>query len=156
MTTVDVPEHEIVIATTEEEIQQCYQVRIDVFHHEQHFPLDVEIDHYDSDPSVKHFLLRLTHSLASIGVIRGTKFLKDNDKYYTYKLSRLAVLKPYRQYKLGSELVHALHDWVRTDAKAAAVAAIDHQGQGQGTSPPPLYVRVIAHSQIPVKGFYEK
>lgn len=26
--------------------QQCYDVRIDVFHHEQGFPLDTEIDEY--------------------------------------------------------------------------------------------------------------
>ncbi|KAF9263722.1 hypothetical protein L218DRAFT_1077236 [Marasmius fiardii PR-910] len=152
------PEHQIVIATTEREIQQCLQVRIDVFHHEQGFPLEVEIDKYDSDPSVKHFLLRLMPSLAPIGVVRGTKSLNENDNTYTYKLSRLAILKPYRQYKLGRELINALHDWVRSDVKAATN---HHQGQGQkgqGTSSPPRqqYVRIIAHSQIPVKGFYSK
>ncbi|KAL0580063.1 hypothetical protein V5O48_001922 [Marasmius crinis-equi] len=151
---LSVPEYETVIATTEDEIQQCLQVRIDVFHHEQGFPLDTEIDQYDSDPTVKHFLLRLTPSLAPIGVIRGTKALKDGDTFHTYKLSRLAVLKTYRQYKLGRELVQALHNWIRIDAKAYHQTLID-----QGTPavpPPPHIVKVIAHSQIPVKGFYAK
>jgi hypothetical protein len=39
-----VPAHEIVIAQSEAEIQLCYNVRIDVFHHEQKFPLETEID----------------------------------------------------------------------------------------------------------------
>ncbi|KAL0067677.1 hypothetical protein AAF712_005392 [Marasmius tenuissimus] len=148
------PAHEVVIATTEEEIQQCLQVRIDVFHHEQGFPLDTEIDQYDSDPTVKHFLLRLTPSLVPIGVIRGTKTLKDGHSLHTYKLSRLAILKPYRQYKLGRKLVEALHDWIRFDAKAFHQTLID-QGT-YGGPPPPHFVKVIAHSQIPAKGFYEK
>lgn len=38
------PPHEIIVASEEAEIQQCYQLRIDVFVHEQGFPLDVEFD----------------------------------------------------------------------------------------------------------------
>ncbi len=45
MPTVDrVLDHEIIIATTKEHIQQCLDVRIQVFHHEQKFPLETEID----------------------------------------------------------------------------------------------------------------
>lgn len=32
-----------------------------------------------------------------------------------YKLTRLAILKDYRKYRLGRELVQALHDWVIED-----------------------------------------
>ena len=39
-----VPEYEIVRVETQELIQQCIDIRIDVFHHEQKFPLDTEVD----------------------------------------------------------------------------------------------------------------
>ncbi|KAF9077025.1 hypothetical protein BDP27DRAFT_1414152 [Rhodocollybia butyracea] len=132
------PPHEIIIASTEEEVQQCYQVRIDVFHHEQRFPLDTEIDYLD--PIATHFLLRLTPSLTPIGVIRGSRSPSTG----SYKLSRLAVLKEYRQYHFGRKLVEALHAWIKADAQ---------QSGGQTTSGS---VRVVCHSQIPVKGFYAK
>ena len=35
---------EVLLCTTTEQLQQAYQVRVDVFHHEQKFPLDTEID----------------------------------------------------------------------------------------------------------------
>ena len=44
------PSHEIVVVPDagepgrEELLQECFNVRIDVFHHEQKFPLETEID----------------------------------------------------------------------------------------------------------------
>ncbi|CDO73763.1 hypothetical protein BN946_scf185015.g91 [Trametes cinnabarina] len=119
----------------EELRQQCYDVRIDVFHREQGFPLDTEIDEYDEEAT--HILLRLVPSLKPVGTIRCVK-LKDY-----YKLSRLAVLKDYRKYRFGAALVQSLHDHVKADARASGLAASDA-------------AKVIAHSQIPVKGFYGK
>jgi predicted GNAT family N-acyltransferase len=58
-----------------------------------------------------------------------------------YKLSRLAVLKEYRQHRLGRELVLSLHDWVKG------------QAQQKGTLES---VEIVCHSQVPVKGFYAK
>ncbi|KAJ3981742.1 acyl-CoA N-acyltransferase [Lentinula detonsa] len=132
------PAHEIVIASTEAEIQQCYKIRIDVFTHEQGFPIETELDHLD--PIATHFLLRLTPSFTPVGVIRGSK---SSETGY-YKLSRLAVLKDYRQFKFGREFVEALHKWVQADAREADA------GQGIGSA------KVVCHSQIPVKGFYAK
>ncbi|KAI0751013.1 acyl-CoA N-acyltransferase [Daedaleopsis nitida] len=135
------PAHEIIVvpsvgqAGREELRQQCYDVRIDVFHHEQGFPLDTEID--DLDEEGTHILLRLVPSLRPVGTIRCTK-----TKEY-YKLSRLAVLKEFRQYRFGRALVLSLHDHVRADAKASGSRVSDT-------------VKVIAHSQIPVKEFYGK
>lgn len=85
-----------------------------------------------------HFLLRLTPSLTPIGTIRGFKY---PGKDY-YKLTRLAVLKDYRKYRFGRELVEKLHDWVREDAL--------RQSNTAGL------VDIISHSQIPVKAFYAK
>lgn len=79
----------------------------------------------------------MAHTLTPIGTIRCHR-VKGADYY---KLSRLVVLKQYRKYRLGGALVLALHDWVVQDAKESGL---------------PNPIRVVAHSQIPVKGFYAK
>ena len=154
------PPHEIIVVpdvgqpSRDELRQQCYDVRIDVFVHEQKFSLDEEIDRCapmtkqtrnnlanahsrlsSLDPNATHFLLRLLPSLKPVGTIRCTK----HNGYY--KLSRLAVLKDYRQYRFGRELVQAFLDHVKRDAKRSGL-------------PDPVTIK--CHSQIPVKGFYAK
>jgi len=113
---------------------QCYAVRIAVFVDEQKFPLNVEID--DLDEHATHFLLRLLPAQTPVGTIRCTY---NAQKGY-YKLSRLAVLKDYRQHKFGGALVLALHAFVREDAAR----------RGRDSA------KIISHSQLPVKGFYAK
>ncbi|KAI9000807.1 acyl-CoA N-acyltransferase [Trametes punicea] len=136
-----VPAYEIITVPAvgqpgrEELRQQCFDVRIDVFHHEQGFPLDTEIDDYDAEAT--HILLRLVPSLKPVGTIRCVKLEGF------YKLSRLAVLKDYRKHRFGRALVQSLHDHVKADARASGLAGSDT-------------VKVIAHSQIPVKEFYGK
>ncbi|KAH9049660.1 acyl-CoA N-acyltransferase [Lactarius hengduanensis] len=138
---------------------QCYNVRIDVFHREQGFPLDIEIDEFclfhsilavkgfsayfrsfsslrRLDETAEHFLLRLLPSLRPIGTIRASR--TSNTDYY--KLNRLAVLNDYRKLHFGRELVLALHDWVATDALS----------RGETSA------KVVAHSQIPAIAFYAK
>ncbi|KAI0775338.1 acyl-CoA N-acyltransferase [Irpex lacteus] len=112
--------------------EQCFDVRLDVFHHEQGFPADTEKD--DLEDVGTHFLLRLTPSLKPVGTIRATK-----GKGY-YKLSRLAVLKDYRQFRFGRELVQALEYWVRADAKKNGLSV----------------AKIHSHSQLYVKPFYAK
>ncbi|KAH9045281.1 acyl-CoA N-acyltransferase, partial [Lactarius pseudohatsudake] len=134
----------------------CYDVRIDVFHREQGFPLDTEIDKFclfhsilavsayfrsfsslrRLDETAEHFLLRLLPSLRPIGTIRASR--TSNSDYY--KLGRLAVLNDYRKLHFGRELVLALHDWVATDALS----------RGETSA------KVVAHSQIPAIAFYAK
>ncbi|KAG6817876.1 hypothetical protein H0H87_001708 [Tephrocybe sp. NHM501043] len=128
------PAHEIVIARSEADIQHCYDVRIAVFHHEQKFPLETEIDEFD--PTATHFLLRLTPSATPVGTIRA---YRAPGGYY--KLSRLAVLKAYRGFRFGHELVLALHGWVKAHALGAGSTE---------------WAEIVSHSQIPVKGFYTK
>lgn len=88
------------------------------------------------DETATHILLRLTPSLRPIGTIRASK----GSSYY--KLSRLAVLRDYRKYRLGRELVLALHEWVKQDAARAGITS--------GA------VKIRCHSQIYIKGFYAK
>ncbi|TFK68186.1 hypothetical protein BDN72DRAFT_842096 [Pluteus cervinus] len=90
-----------------------------------------------------HFLLRLVPSLTPVGTIRGYKV---PDTTY-YKLTRLAVLKPYRRFRFGSVLVSVFHDWVQEDAriqlgqgKSSLTAStstnrdVSHGGQHHGES----------------------
>ncbi|KIY69708.1 acyl-CoA N-acyltransferase [Cylindrobasidium torrendii FP15055 ss-10] len=135
----EVPPHEVVLVTTPQDIELCMNIRIDVFHHEQGFPLDVERDEYDDIPTTAHFLLRSTNSPSTpMGTIRA---VKPAGKDY-YKLTRLALLKNYRQFKLGRTLVNSLHEWVKQDAATK--------------SPGASTVTVVCHSQLYVKGFYAR
>ncbi|KAI0005135.1 acyl-CoA N-acyltransferase [Russula compacta] len=157
------PGHEIILVPSvgqsgrEQLRQQCYDIRIDVFHREQGFPLDAEIDElclillcpprpsllfggWSKDETADHFLLRLLPSLQPIGTIRASRAQPSFDGVPYYKLSRLAVLKDYRKYHFGRELVLALHDWV----------VIDAQSRGEHSA------KVVCHSQILVKAFYAR
>jgi len=116
--------------------EQCYGVRIDVFHREQGFPLDAEID--ELDEIAEHFLLRLLPSLEPIGTVRTWRASSGGVPFY--KLSRLAVLKPYRNHHFGRELVVALHKWAATDCQSCGEQS----------------AKVVCHSQLPVKAFYAK
>ncbi|KAI0638394.1 acyl-CoA N-acyltransferase [Trametes polyzona] len=123
----------------EELRQQCYDVRVEVFHREQGFPLDTEFDEYDDEAT--HILLRVLPSHTPVGTIRCVKL-----KGY-YKLTRLAVLKDYRQFRFGRVLVESLHAHVRAEARASLLG----EPAAAGST-----VKVVAHSQLPVKAFYGK
>jgi len=116
--------------------QECYDIRINVFHLEQGYPFDAEID--ELDETAEHFLLRLLPSLQPIGTIRASRASCGGVPYY--KLSRLAVLKDFRTHHFGRELVLALHKWAATDALS----------RGEHSA------KVVCHSQIPVRAFYAK
>ncbi|TFY62496.1 hypothetical protein EVG20_g6685 [Dentipellis fragilis] len=92
----------------------------------------------DESDAAKLFLLRLTPSLEPIGTIRA--FKAPNEAYY--KLSCAAVLKDYRQYHFGRELVLAAHEWVKGAARA------DNDGIA--------LVDLVIYSQASAKGFYAK
>ncbi|KAG8760834.1 hypothetical protein FRC12_009494 [Ceratobasidium sp. 428] len=93
------PAAEIVVAVDEAQVQQCIQIRIDVFHHEQKFPLDTEIDEYDEPGRATHFLLRSVPDHRLMGTVRVVK------KPSEYKLSRLCIHKEYRGMHFGEDLV---------------------------------------------------
>jgi ribosomal protein S18 acetylase RimI-like enzyme len=58
-------------------------------------------------------------SLEPIGTIRAYKVDLAGNSYY--KLSRLVVLKEYRHYGFGGNLVLALHNWVKDDARQSGM-----------------------------------
>ncbi|KAL6305793.1 hypothetical protein BKA93DRAFT_824597 [Sparassis latifolia] len=101
--------------------QQRYHVRIAVFHHEQHFPPEAEIE-----------------DLTPVGTIRCSS---DDVRGY-YKLDALAVLQGYRQFHFGRALVLALHDCVRRGlarrGRASATVKAHSQIHATLTESPPL------------------
>ncbi|KAG8953672.1 hypothetical protein FRC04_001876 [Tulasnella sp. 424] len=123
------PEHEVILveSSDKELTQQCIDVRIRVFTDEQGFPLETEIDEYDKGDASVHFLLRLLPSLEPIGCIRLVKAKG--------KIGRLCVLKEYRKYGFGRDLMNKCHELAATKL---------------GTREFQL------HSQIPVIPFYAK
>lgn len=197
MATGDPPPHEIIIVPDvgqpgrEELRDQCYALRITVFHHEQKFPLETEIDecvpssifpaltiyvrssNSRLDEIATHILLRLVPSHEPIGTIRCTKNTSAPDpRDHYYKLSRLVVLKQYRQHRLGAVLVRALHEYVRQDASKSlrsesvvsatvtnksSTSRPDCHAQEQEQGPQErTHVRVVCHSQLYAKGFYAR
>ena len=159
------PDHAIILVPPvgqfgrEQLLQECYDIRINVFHHEQGYSPDVVIDKLRLpspftplssrfllnfplprrlDETAEQFLLRLLPSLQPIGTVRVSRASSGGAPYY--KLGRLAVLKEFRKHNFGGELVLALHKWV----------AADSQSRGEHSA------KVICHSQTPVKAFYVK
>ncbi|KAJ1308863.1 hypothetical protein OPQ81_004551 [Rhizoctonia solani] len=93
------PNAEIVVAEDDKQIQQCINIRIEVFHHEQKFPLDTEIDEYDEPGRAVHFLLRSVPDHQPMGTLRMIQ------KPQEYKLGRLCLLKEYRGLRFGEDLL---------------------------------------------------
>ncbi|KAI0796944.1 acyl-CoA N-acyltransferase [Abortiporus biennis] len=124
--------HKDVTKQWEELRQQCFDLRIEVFHHEQGFPLETEVDGLEDIAT--HFLLRLRPSSKPIGTVRCTK----EDGYC--RLRSLVILKDYRKYKFGRDLVEAVHEFAKEEARKSGLSVIE----------------IHSHSQIPVRGFYAK
>lgn len=89
--------------------------------------------------------MRLLPSLEPIGTIRAHKVASAAGSYY--KLARLVILKEYRHYKLGGNLVLALHNWAKNHARESGVND---------------FVKIVCHSQAARKdsggavAFYRK
>ncbi|KAF8592710.1 acyl-CoA N-acyltransferase [Ramaria rubella] len=138
---MDSPTHEIVQVAPagspdrQALYDQCIHVRIEVFVHEQKFPLETEVDEIDSYGT--HFLLRLVPSETPIGTIRMHKLTGAS----YYKLTRLVVLKEYRGFRLGAALVERAHQY----------AVEDHCKSRQ-----PGLAEVVTHSQLYAKPFYAR
>jgi len=166
------PAHEIVLAPSagklgrEQLLQQCYDIRIDVFRREMRSSLEDEADKlviflfrslpqtthrlvqrvtvlifplfHSLDDTSEHFLLRLMPSLLPIGTVRVSRTSSGGVPCYT--LSRFAILKDYRQhgFQVGRELVQTLHEWVIADSQS--------RGEQIAT--------VLCHSLVTLKSFY--
>lgn len=157
---LEAPLHEVILADSSELIAQCIQVRISVFVHEQLYPLELEVDEYDNESTTAHFLLRLLPSKEPIGAIRLYPGLKHPDSnnntnhqsYPSWKFGRLCVLKPYREFGLGSALIAAGHAWLRS--AAIKDRAPDNGVEGEDSLVPVAEVSLV--SQVHATGFYAR
>ena len=85
----------VVQALTEEEKQQCFDLRLEVFVDEQGFSADIELDEYDATAS--HYLLKQNNGVVGVGRF----ILKENYG----KIGRLAIKKSQRGKGLGKLLL---------------------------------------------------
>lgn len=113
--------------TTVEELQVAFEIRKEVFVHEQGVPLEDEYDQFDTlHGHCEHVLVYSNEQAVGTGRIREVDGIG--------KLERICILKPYRSLGLGKVIIHALEE--------IAVK--------QGLS------KVKLHGQTQAEGFYEK
>ncbi|UHA74088.1 GNAT family N-acetyltransferase [Paenibacillus sp. 481] len=115
---------EVIEVATEEQLEQCLNIRKDVFVAEQHVPLDIEVDEYDRlDSECSHMLLQVEGQFAATGRL---KWLDGT----TAKLQRIAVRKAFRGTGVGRTLMVALEQLAR--ANGATKSVLDAQCQAEG------------------------
>ena len=91
-----------IIVTSDEQLEQCLAVRMEVFVKEQQVPRDLEVDELDASwEACKHFLLLDDSKPVAAGRYR----LYDEQ---TAKLQRIAVLSTYRGHGLGRQLIELM------------------------------------------------
>jgi predicted GNAT family N-acyltransferase len=93
------------------------------------------------DPIATHVLIRVTSAESSIPV--GTARISYTpDEFGHYRIGRLAVMKEYRKYRLGSKIMLALEEWAIRDAPTRLNGSDE--------------LRIALHSQMPAQPFYAK
>lgn len=92
--------------------------------------------------NASHLLLRLTPSLTPVGTIRCIKLAP-----FTYKLTRLAVLKTYRNQNLGRSLILAFHNHVKAQAR---MELIDNTTSTDNTTPSNFANNSVQSSTKPI------
>ncbi|BEJ15377.1 hypothetical protein CspHIS471_0411440 [Cutaneotrichosporon sp. HIS471] len=128
------------VVESPEDLAACHKIRVDVFAHEQGFPLDTEFDDYDHTGDCVHFLAKVNATPA------GTVRLVPSKG----KLTRLAVLASYRSTGAGRALVRVMEEWLIGEARAGRLQHLVKEGRAGKA------VHVKIHSQIPVIKFYAK
>ncbi|MNJ46024.1 putative N-acetyltransferase YjcF [compost metagenome] len=118
MTAVIVPVKE------NEQLEQCLDIRKEVFVKEQQVPVDLEIDEFDIlNENTHHILIEVEGKQAATGRLI---FYKDN----AAKLQRIAVRQAYRGQGLGAVLIIALEELARDLGLSKSI--LDAQCQAEG------------------------
>ncbi|MCG7344668.1 GNAT family N-acetyltransferase [Sporosarcina sp. ACRSL] len=113
--------------TAESDLEIAFSIRQEVFVEEQGVSLEEEFDEYDTlDAPCEHILVYYDEQPVGTGRIRWV------DDYG--KLERICIVKPYRKYGLGKQIIKELEE-----------IAEEHG-----------VPRVKLHGQTHAEGFYEK
>ncbi|WP_328803650.1 GNAT family N-acetyltransferase [Paenibacillus puerhi] len=95
-------------ATSKEHLEQCLQVRMEVFVKEQQVPVELEIDEFDASwEACRHFLL-----LDSDRPVAAARYRMYDEN--TAKLQRIAVLAAYRGFGLGRRIIEVMENEIRS------------------------------------------
>ncbi|PWN91950.1 hypothetical protein FA10DRAFT_265768 [Acaromyces ingoldii] len=68
-------DYELRLCSSAADLRAAHEVRLEVFHREQGFPADTEVDEYD--PVSAHFIVVERHSARPVGVIRLTPYPRE-------------------------------------------------------------------------------
>lgn len=101
------------VAVTEEELQQMFNLRIEVFVYEQHVPKELELDEYDK--TAIHVIAKIKDKVIGCGRI----LLKGDHG----QIGRVVVKKPYRKQGIGKQLMQEL---IRISKEHGAMSIILH------------------------------
>jgi predicted GNAT family N-acyltransferase len=110
----------IELVTTEQQLKDAFDVRTAVFVHEQHVPLEEEMDEHDE--TATHIVMYDNDK--PIGAAR----LRIIDRYG--KLERICILKSYRKFGYGKHIVHKLEEIARE--QNVSKSKLNAQTQAEG------------------------
>lgn len=132
---------EVIEVKTEGQLQQCLEIRMEVFVEEQKVPLDEEIDELDHlDAESNHILITVDGQVAATGRI---KWLDET----TAKMQRIAVLKSFRGSGIGRSLMVALEQLARS--MGAEKSVLDGQCQAEG------FYHSLGYTTVSEEPFYD-
>ena len=132
---------EVIEVKTDEQLQQCLEIRKEVFVDEQQVPMEDEIDDLDTlDAKANHILLQVDGEIAATGRI---KWLDES----TAKMQRIAVRKLYRGHGIGRSLMLALEQLARSMGATASI--LDGQCQAEG------FYQMLGYRTISEEPFYD-
>lgn len=141
----------VVRVTRRDELERAWEVRTEVFVHEQHVPVEEEIDDLDTAPSTTHVLALDDATGEALGTGR---LLSDPAHAGEVHLGRLAVRAAARGRGIGARLVIAI------EALALAGHGVRRESAGAGddgaVTDANLAVRVVLSAQESAMEFYRR
>lgn len=144
---------QIVRVTTREQLEQAWDVRLEVFVREQQVPLEEEIDDLDTAETTTHFL-----AVVDGHVVGTVRLLRDPAHPDEVHLGRLAVRAAARGQKIGAALVVAVEAEALASGPvpdAETVHTADGAATARGAVPVPgPAVTVVLSAQESAMGFY--
>jgi predicted GNAT family N-acyltransferase len=110
-------------------LQAAYDVRLEVFVHEQQVPPDEEIDALDTDPTTTHVLALDVATGKALGTAR---LLPNAERPGHFHIGRVAVRKEARGRQIGAALMRALEDIAAQETDGPAEIELSAQIQASG------------------------